>query len=83
MALRRPKQVGSPLSINALREDLQLRRKTVDGWLKVLERLSAILRLSPFGAPRMRAVKTEQKHYHATRVTANYRSRPFVTTRVT
>ncbi len=64
LALRLPDLVGSPLSINALREDLQLSHKTVDSWLKVLERLYAIFRLSPFGAPRIRAVKKEQKHYH-------------------
>jgi hypothetical protein len=64
LALRLPELVGSPLSINALREDLQLSHKTVDGWLQVLERLYAIYRLSPFGAPRIRAVKKEQKHYH-------------------
>jgi len=64
LALRLPELVGSPLSINALREDLQLSHKTVDSWLKVLERLYAIFRLPPFGAPRIRAVKKEQKHYH-------------------
>jgi predicted AAA+ superfamily ATPase len=64
LALRLPELVGSPLSINALREDLQISHKTVDGWLRVLERLYAIFRLSPFGAPRIRAVKKEQKHYH-------------------
>jgi predicted AAA+ superfamily ATPase len=64
LALRLPELVGSPLSINALREDLQLSHKTVAGWLNVLERLYAIFRLSPFGAPRIRAVKKEQKHYH-------------------
>ena len=64
LALRLPELVGSPLSINALREDLRLSHKTVDGWLQVLERLYAIFRLSPFGAPRIRAVKKEQKHYH-------------------
>ena len=64
LALRLPELVGSPLSINALREDLRISHKTVDGWLQVLERLYAIFRLSPFGAPRIRAVKKEQKHYH-------------------
>ena len=38
--------------------------KTVARWLAILERLYAIFRLPPFGAPRMRAVKKEQKHYH-------------------
>ncbi len=65
MMLRLPELVGSPLSINALREDLQVSHKTVASWLQVLERLFAIFRLAPFGAPRIRAVKKEQKHYHA------------------
>jgi len=30
----------------------------------IFERLYAIFRLPPFGAPRLRAVKKEQKHYH-------------------
>src|SRR5262245_6508298 len=64
LALRLPELVCSPLSVNALREDLRLSHKTVDGWLQVLERLYAIFRLPPFGAPRIRAVKKEQKHYH-------------------
>ncbi len=64
LALRLPELVGSPLSVNALREDLQVSHKTVSGWLKVLERLYAVFRLPPFGSPRIRAVRKEQKHYH-------------------
>lgn len=64
LMLRLPDLTGSPLSINALREDLQVAHKTVANWLDILERLYAIFRLSPFGAPRIRAVKKEQKHYH-------------------
>jgi uncharacterized protein len=64
LALRLPALVGSPLSINALREDLQLAHKTVAGWLRVLERLFSVFRLAPLGAPKIRAVKKEQKHYH-------------------
>jgi hypothetical protein len=63
LALRLPELVGAPLSVNALREDLQLSHKTVESWLRVLERLYAIFRLSPLGAPRIRAVKKVQKHY--------------------
>jgi len=62
--VRLPALVGAPLSINALREDLQVSHKTVAGWLEVLERLYAVFRLAPFGAARIRAVKKEQKHYH-------------------
>jgi hypothetical protein len=64
LALRLPELVGAPLSLNALREALQVAHKTVAGWVRVLERLFAVFRLAPFGAPRLRAVKKEQKHYH-------------------
>ena len=64
LALRLPELVGSPLSINALREDLQVSHKTVSRWLQVLERLYFMFRLAPFGAPAIRAVKKEAKHYH-------------------
>lgn len=61
---RLPELVGSPLSINALREDLRVSHKTVSNWLQILERLYLIFRIPPFGAPRIRAVRKEQKHYH-------------------
>jgi predicted AAA+ superfamily ATPase len=64
LALRLPELVGSPLSINNLREDLRLAHQTVAHWLDVLERLYGIFRLPPFGTPWIRAVKKEQKHYH-------------------
>ena len=64
LMLRLPELVGSPLSVNALREDLQVSHKTVVNWIGALERLFAVFRLAPFGAPRIRAVKKEQKHYH-------------------
>lgn len=64
LALALPERVGSPLSRNALREDLQLNHQTVSRWLDIFERLYAIFRLPPFGAPMLRAVKQEQKHYH-------------------
>lgn len=64
MMLSLPDRVGSPLSINALREDLQVAHKTAASWLDAMERLFAIFRLSPFGSSLIRAVKKEQKHYH-------------------
>ena len=64
LMLRLPELVGSPLSINAVREDLQVSHKAVASWLEAFERLYAIFRLSPFGAPTIRAVKKQQKHYH-------------------
>jgi hypothetical protein len=64
LMLRLPELVGSPLSINALREDLQVSHKAVSSWIGALERLYAVFRLPPFGAPKIRAVRKEQKHYH-------------------
>ena len=64
LALRLPELVGAPLSLNALREALEVAHKTVARWLGILERLFAIYRLAPIGAPRIRAVKQIQKHYH-------------------
>ncbi|MFC1522535.1 ATP-binding protein [Elusimicrobiota bacterium] len=64
LVMRLPDLVGSPLSINALREDIQVSHKAVSNWLKSLERMYSIFRISPFGPPRVRAVKKEQKHYH-------------------
>jgi hypothetical protein len=64
LSLRLPELVGSPLSINALREDLEVSHKTLDRWIGLLERLFAIIRVPPFGAPRLRAVKKARKHYH-------------------
>jgi hypothetical protein len=64
LMVRLPGLVGSPLSLNALREDLQLSHATVANWVAILERLYAVFRVPPFGAPKIRAVRKEQKHYH-------------------
>jgi predicted AAA+ superfamily ATPase len=64
LALRLPELVGSPLSINAIRNDLQVTHQSVSRWLLMLERVYMIFRIYPFGAPAIRAVKKEAKHYH-------------------
>lgn len=64
LALRLPELVGSPLSLNALREDLQVTHKTVANWVAILERMYSVFRLPPFGHPRLRAIKKANKHYH-------------------
>jgi predicted AAA+ superfamily ATPase len=55
--------VGSPLSINSLREDLEVAFGTVKKWLTVFDRLYASMRIAPFGPPRIKAVKKETKLY--------------------
>ena len=64
MMLRLPFLVGSPLSVNSLREDLNVSHKAASAWLEILERLYAIFRIPPFESNLLRAVKKEQKHYH-------------------
>ena len=58
-----PDRVGSPLSVQSLREDLQVAHETVERWLQILERLYVCFRIPPFGAPRIRAVRKEKKLY--------------------
>jgi len=60
---RLPAIVGSVLSINSLREDLQVAFETVRSWIGIFERTYGAFRVPPFGAPRIKAVKKEQKLY--------------------
>lgn len=56
-------RVGSPLSIENLRQDLDKSHPTIKRWLDILEALYVCYRISPYGAPKIRAVKKEQKLY--------------------
>lgn len=58
-----PDRVGSPLSVANLRQDLEVDHKTVERWLQILENLYVCYRISPYGVPRIRAVKKERKLY--------------------
>jgi len=58
-----PSKVGSPLSVRSLREDLQIDHKTAERWLQILENLYVCFRVSPYGPPKVRAVKKERKLY--------------------
>jgi hypothetical protein len=58
-----PERIGSPLSRKNLAQDLDVDFKTIERWLTVLENVYYCYRISPFGPPRIRAVKKEQKLY--------------------
>ena len=58
-----PNRVGAPLSVKNLKELLQVAHETVERWLKIFERMYYCYRIPPFGAPKIRAVKKEQKLY--------------------
>lgn len=58
-----PERVGSPLSIENLRVLLDSSHQTIERYVKILERLYVVYRIAPYGAPKIKAVKKEQKLY--------------------
>ncbi len=58
-----PTRVGSPLSINNLRNDLEVAFETIERWISILENLYYCFRISPYGPPKIKAVRKEQKLY--------------------
>jgi predicted AAA+ superfamily ATPase len=58
-----PERVGSPLSLNALREDLESSHRSLTHWMEVLERLYYVVRLRPFEDSRVRSLRKMPKAY--------------------
>lgn len=58
-----PSRVGSLLSLNSLREDLQVAHKTVDHWLEVLERFYYHFRVYPYSDNRIKSLRKTPKLY--------------------
>ena len=58
-----PERIGSPLSINALREDLGVNFLTVQGWLGALERLYYVFKIRPYAGKLSRTLRREEKVY--------------------
>jgi uncharacterized protein len=58
-----PERVGSTLSLNSLKEELQIAYNTVVAWILILERLYICYRLSPYYKKISRSLKKEQKLY--------------------
>lgn len=56
-------RVGSPVSVNALAEELHVDDSTVRRWLTVLEHLYVIFRLSPWHKNVARGTKKAGKYY--------------------
>ncbi len=56
-------RIGSALSIKSLQEDLSVSPNTVDRWIDILENLYFCYRISPYGPPKIKAVKKAQKLY--------------------
>lgn len=58
-----PERVGSPLSLNALREDLEVSHRALTFWMDVLERLYHVFRVRPFTSARVRSLQRMPKAY--------------------
>ncbi len=58
-----PARVGSPLSVNNLRQDLSVAFETAERWITILENLYFCFRIQPYGLPRLRAARKEKKLY--------------------
>lgn len=63
LAMILPDKVGSPLSYQSIAEDLQVAPRTVKSWIDILDNLYFSYRVAPFGSPKIRAVKKENKLY--------------------
>ncbi len=58
-----PNKVGSLLSINAIREDLEVSHRAAASWLDVLESFHYHFRIYPFVGKTIRSIKKEPKLY--------------------
>jgi predicted AAA+ superfamily ATPase len=58
-----PERVGAPLSLNALREDLEVAPKTIGHWMNVFEHLYFVYRIKPFASRAVRSLKKMPKAY--------------------
>ena len=58
-----PERVASPLSINSLKDDLQVNHKTVSNWLEALKKIYLTFSIMPWSKSISKAIKKEVKFY--------------------
>ena len=58
-----PERIGSPLSVNSIREDLGINFMTAQGWLEALERLYYLFKIRPYAGRMARTLRREEKAY--------------------
>lgn len=58
-----PEKVGSSLSLNSIREDLEVSHKAVTHWMNILESFYYHFRIYPFTNRQIRSLKKEPKMY--------------------
>ncbi|HDK82362.1 MAG TPA: ATP-binding protein [Nitrospirae bacterium] len=58
-----PSKIGSLLSLNAIREDLEVSFRAVSNWMDILESFYYCFRIYPYSAKKIRSLKKEPKLY--------------------
>lgn len=58
-----PEKIGSLLSLNSLREDLNVTHKTISLWVDILERFYYHFRIYPFANKKIKSLRKEPKIY--------------------
>jgi len=58
-----PTKVGAGLSINSIREDLEVSHRSVTSWLNILENFYYHFRVYPYNSKKIRGLKKEAKLY--------------------
>ncbi len=58
-----PTKIGAPLSLNSLREDLEVAYGTVRSWIQLLNSLYIIFSIQPYAKNIKRSLKAEKKIY--------------------
>lgn len=58
-----PDRIGSPLSLNALRKDLEVSHRALTLWIEILDRLYFLFRIRPFFSARVRSLRKMAKAY--------------------
>jgi predicted AAA+ superfamily ATPase len=58
-----PERVGSLLSLNALREDLEVSHRAISHWMDILERLYFLFRVRPYNSRKAHGLKKAAKLY--------------------
>ena len=58
-----PSKIASPLSVNSLKEDLELNYNTIKNYISYLKLTYAIFEISPYGKKINRLIKKEKKMY--------------------
>lgn len=63
LMLMLPEKIGSPLSVNSLREDLRVNHTTVANWLEALKKIFLVFSIMPHAKSISRAIAKEPKYY--------------------